>query len=297
VTAPALSVVVPSVNGWDDLSRCLAALEAERDAVALEVLVPERLGGPVRESIAAHFPWITVLPVPARATIPEMRAVAFDRAVAASVAVIEDHIIVPPGWAHDLLLARSSARVVGGTVANAATEHLVDWAAFLCEYSHLMPPLPAGPAEWLAGNNVAYDRALLEEHREATHAGRWEDHLHRALRARGVTLVCHPEIIVGHRKHYTAGEYLAQRYLFARSFAGARVAGKSPLRRAAYGAAAFALPPVLLWRILSRSVRKQVAGRIVWRSIPWFTVFVCAWAAGEVAGSWFGAGDSMSRVC
>lgn len=296
MTAPELSVVVPSVNGWSDLAECLGALEAERGDVVLEVLVPERCGATVRDPIAIRFPWATVLPVPATATIPEMRALAFDAAAAPSVAVIEDHVIVPRGWARDLLLARETALVVGGAVRNAATERLVDWAAFLCEYSQLLPPLPAGPSRWLTGNNTVYHRALLEKHRDVTHAGRWETHLHDALRDAGVTLICRPDIVVGHRKHYTVGEYLTQRYLYARSHAGARVADGHPLQRALYGLAAFALPPLLLWRTASRALRKRVGRSLVCRAMPLMALFVCAWGAGEVVGYWFGAGDSLSKV-
>ena len=32
-------------------------------------------------------------------------------------------------------------------------------------------------------------------------------------------------------------------------------------------------------------------------SIPMIAIFVIAWAAGEVVGSWFGAGDSLQKVC
>lgn len=297
MTTPQLSVVVPSVNGWSDLEGCLAALDRERPGVSLEVLVVERCGEAVRQAVATRFPWAVVLPVGPEVTIPMMRALAFDRATAPTVAVIEDHVLVPPGWAQALLLARESAAVVGGGVRNAATGTLLDWAAFLCEYSHLLPPLAAGPAEWVTGNNTAYDRALLVAHREVTHAGRWENHLHDTLRAGGTTLLSCPEIVVDHKKHYTFGEYFSQRYLYARSYAGARVADAPLVRRLAYGAAAFALPPLLLWRTVTRTMRKQVDRRLVWRTVPLTALFVCAWGAGEIVGYWFGAGDSLRKVC
>src|SRR5262245_9187437 len=76
-------------------------------------------------------------------TMSDMRAMAFAQARADSVAVIEDHVIVPDGWAAHLLAAQARGEeVVGGSVENAATARLVDWAAFLCEYSQLLPPLP-----------------------------------------------------------------------------------------------------------------------------------------------------------
>ena len=293
----ALSVVVPSVNGWTDLADCLTALAAERGEIELEVLVPERCGVEVREKTAAKFPWVTLIPVSVETTIPQMRAAAFDRASATSVAVIEDHVIVPRGWAAALLGARTTAQVVGGGIRNAATDRLVDWAAFLCEYSHMLPPLASGESEWITGNNTIYARDLLERHRAATHAGRWENYLHDLLRSEGVPLIFRPDIMVGHKKHYTIGEYFTQRFLYARSYAGARHAESSWRRRLAYGVGSFALPPVLLWRTVSRCLSKQVDRSLVWRSLPLTVLFVIAWSAGDIAGSWFGAGDSLRKVC
>jgi hypothetical protein len=292
-----LTVVVPSVNGWQDLEGCLATLEAERGSASLEVIVPERCGPEVREKVQKRFPWVVVLPVGREVTIPDMRALAFDRATAPFVAVIEDHVIVPRGWARRMLDAASSAQAVGGGVENLATDRLVDWAAYLCEYSHMLPPLPNGESTWITGNNTVYSREALERHRDVTHAGRWEGHLHEALRREGVPLIFRPEIMVGHKKHYTIGEYFSQRYLYARSYAGARALEGGTLRRLAYGLASLALPPVLLWRTVSRPLKKQVDRRLVWKSLPLTLLFVCAWSAGDIAGAWLGPGDSLSRVC
>ncbi len=293
----ALSVVVPSVNGADDLDGTLAALEAQNTADALEILVVDRLGEELRDHVRRRFPRVRLLPVPPTTTIPEMRAVAFSAATASAVAVIEDHVIVPNGWALALVAAMNgSRRVVGGSVENAATERLSDWAAFLCEYSHCINPLPSGPAAWLTGNNVVYPRSLLDEFREVIAQGAWENQLHDAMREAGVALICRPEIVVGHKKHFTVGEYIGQRYLYARSYAGARVSGRPLGARLAYASAALALPPLLLWRTVSRVVSKRRhIGHLV-RSLPLLALFVCAWAAGEVVGYARGAGDSLSRV-
>ncbi len=292
-----LSVVVPSVNGWGDLEGCLEALERESATLPLEVLVVERCGAAVRNAAAQRFPWVTLMAVDASATIPDMRARAFAAARSASVAVIEDHVLVPAGWAQAMLDARVTARVVGGGVRNAATHTLLDWAAFLCEYSHLLPPLPAGESAWVTGNNTVYDRELLLRHADVIAQGGWENQLHDAIRSSGVALVCRPDIVVDHKKHYTFGEYFSQRYLYARSYAGARVASAPLSRRIAYGLAAFALPPLLLWRTTARTLRKQVPRSLALRSIPYTALFVCAWGAGEVMGYWFGAGDSLRKVC
>jgi hypothetical protein len=294
---PDLSVVVPSVNGWGDLEGCLRALESERSDARLEVIVPERCGDEVRRQVAQRYPWVRVLPAAHDVTIPDLRAMAFAAAQADSVAVIEDHVLVPPGWARRLLEAQARGEeIVGGTVYNAAVDRTVDWAAFLCEYSHLLPPLPEGPAEWLTGNNTVYRRHLLERHRDVTRAGRWENHLHDVLRAAGVTLFSRPDIVAAHKKHYTVREYTTQRFLYARSYAGARVEHAPALRRAAYVIGAFALPPVLFLRVVSRVLRKRVHRAELVRSLPLLAWFVCAWAAGEVVGYAAGPADALAKV-
>jgi hypothetical protein len=186
--------------------------------------------------------------------------------------------------------------VVGGAVENAATGTLLDWAAFLCEYSHCLPPLPAGTAEWLTGNNVVYRRSAVQKHLALLEAGQWENALHDALKAEGVALWCDPELVIGHKKHYTFGEYFSQRYLYARSYAGARVANESAAKKLAMGAAALALPPLLFARTVQRILAKGRHTEKLWPSLPLIALFVLAWGWGEVVGYWLGAGDSLARV-
>jgi len=292
-----LSVVVPAVNTLGDVIGCLTALEAQTDA-RVEVLVVDRLGDGVRTEVARRFPKARLIPVPRETTIPRMREIAFGEASADAVAVIEDHVIVPPRWARQLLDAqRETGAVVGGSIDNAARSSVVDWAAFLCEYSHCITPLPAGPTSGLPGNNIVYDRSLLQRYRDTIAAGKWENYLHDAMHRDGVPMVLRPDIGVGHKKHYTVGEYLSQRFLYARSYAGERVKGMPLSKRLVYGAAAFALPPLLLYRTVTRVLAKRRYRMQLLLSIPLLVLFIASWTAGEIVGYWFGAGDSLSRVC
>jgi hypothetical protein len=292
-----LSVVVPAVNTLGDVIGCLTALDAQKDA-EVEVLVVDRLGDGVRAEVGRRFPTARVIPVPRDTTIPRMREIAFGEATADAVAVIEDHVIVAPGWARALLDARrDTGAVVGGSIDNAARSSVVDWAAFLCEYSHCITPLPSGPTSGLPGNNVIYDRALLERYRDTIAAGKWENHLHDAMHRDGVPLVLRPDIGVGHKKHYTVGQYLSQRILNARSNAGERVKGMQISKRFAYGVAAFALPPLLMYRTVARVLAKGRYRMQLLLSIPLLLLFIASWTAGEIVGYWFGPGDSLSRVC
>ena len=295
---PDLSVIVPAVNTLLDVVECLQALERQRDDVDLEVLVIVRNGPEVAAAVPRLFSWVRVMPVADSMTIPEMRALGFRESKGQAIAVIEDHVIVPHGWARQMLDALAQGhRIVGGSVENAATETLIDWACFLCEYSHCLPPLASGSVSWLTGNNVVYSRELIDSHRDIVEAGRWENYLHDTLRSEGVELHCRPEIVVGHKKHYTFGEYLSQRYYYARSYAGARVADAPVTRRVAYGVAALALPAILLFRTVTRIAKKRKHVGVLVKSIPMISVFVTSWGVGEVVGYLFGPGDSLAKVC
>lgn len=297
VPPPDLSVVVPSVTGWPSLAGCLEALHAQSGDARLEVVVADRLGEEVRAPLAETYPGVRLVEAPPGAGIPELRRLAFDECRAPVVGVIEDHVIVPTDWAERMLAEhRAGHPVVAGAVENAARGTSVDRAAFLCEYSHCLDVPRSDAAEWVTGNNVTYRRDLLEAYRDVIAEGRWEDRLHAAMRADGVPLAVRPGIRVGHAMHYTLGEYLAQRYLYARSFAGMRLSDRGRVARLLYGAAAPALPPLLLLRIVTRARRAGVPRREVLEAIPLLALFVSAWAVGEAVGAWAGPGRSLASV-
>lgn len=297
MASPALTIVVPSVNGLHDLEPCCDVLAAARARTPIDVLVVNRLGPDVSRTIAAKHPWIAIHEVPAETTIPAMRHAAFERVTTPWIAVIEDHVVVPPEWpARALAVVAEGYEVAGGPIENAATGRLLDWATFLCEYAACLPPLPDGDAEWLPGNNVIYSAALLARYRAVTAEGRWENRLHDQMRADGVRLERRASLLVGHKKHFGFFDYLSQRFLYSRSYAGARVAGAPLSKRAAIGAAALALPAVMFLRIEKSLAAKGVpAGRLL-ATMPFIAAFTVSWGLGEVAGYWFGAGDALRRV-
>jgi glycosyltransferase involved in cell wall biosynthesis len=294
---PDLSVIIPAVNGLEILLECLAALRRNAaDGTLLEIVVVERCGEEVRRGLATHAPEVSVIPVSAQTTIPEMRAIGFQHARGAAIAVIEDHILVAPDWAKQILRALDTgAAVVGGSVYNAATATTVDWAAFFCEYSHLLSPKAGRDVERLTGNNVTYRRELIERYSAVLAAGQWEDYFHDALRRDGIALVCVPEIAVGHKMHYRMKDYVSQRYLYSRSFAGGASTRSTWLQRGLGVVRSAVLPPVLLARIVGRALGSSHRRELL-KSLPLLTVFVCAWAAGEAVGYAAGPGNSLARV-
>ena len=295
MTEPVLSIIVPAVNRYSDLRDSLTAALAQ--TIPVDIIVVDRLGPHIREALARDFPAVTVLPMPFDATIPAMRELGIARAKTPFIGVIEDHVILPPDWGERMLAALDEGYdVVGGSIENAATETLIDWASFLCEYSASLPPLPSGPSNGVPGNNVVYRSETLRRYESVLAEHRWENRLHDAMRVDGVVLMMRPDIVVGHKMHYTFKLYLTQRFLYSRSYAGGRVAGESMPKRLIYAGATAILPPLLFYRTVSRIVsKKKHLGELV-KSLPMLAVFVVSWALGETVGYLLGPGTAMSKV-
>lgn len=292
--SPELSVVVASVNGFPYLGECLDALRAS--APGAEVVVADQTDEKTRARVRTAWPEVRLLSFDEPTPVPKLRAAGIASATAPYVAVIEDHCVVPRGWAEAIVTAhREGHQVVGGAVRNVKTERARDWAAFFCEYSGFMEPSTAGHVTELTGMNVSYDREALAAMEDLLRDGRWENELHDRLRKRGFRLWAAPGAVIEHAKDFGFREFAGQRYHYSRAFAGRRselVGG----RRWLFALGAPFLVPLALWRI-SRNVRARPAYRPAFgRAAPLVFVYSGIWAFGELIGYTFGGGRSILEV-
>jgi GT2 family glycosyltransferase len=289
-----LSVVVASVNGFPYLGECLDALRS--NAPGAEVVVADWTDEETRVRLRETWPEVRLLSFDEPKAVPELRAAGIAAATGRYVAVIEDHCVVPPGWAEAIVEAhRHGHHVVGGAVRNVKTKRARDWAAFLCEYSAFMEPSPAGAVPDLTGMNVSYDREALTEIEDLLREGRWENELHERLRERGYELWGAPRAVIEHAKDFGFREFAAQRYHYSRSYAGRRreLVGA---RRWAYALGAPLLVPLSLWRIARNVQAKPGYGDVLGRAAPLLVVYAGIWAFGELVGYVFGGGRSILQV-
>jgi hypothetical protein len=294
--APALSVVVASVNGWELLGPTLRALDDQPGRSTMEVIVVEAVGGETRRALLEHRPRVEVIAVDAKRTIPALRHLGVSRAKGDLVAILEDHGEVAPDWANTLIEAhRGPWGAVGGVVEN-GREGLVNWAAFFCEYAAYMGPVPEGESADLPGNNIAYKRPHLLRHAHELEQGRWESWINDKLRADGVPIASTNKAVVRHIKPFRLGHFLVQRFHFARSYAGMRRVDQSRSKRLIYGFGSIALPALLMLRVTRTALAKgRHHGRFA-ASVPLIALFYTVGAAGEMIGYLFGPGDSLGRV-
>ena len=297
-TSPVLSVVVASVNGWSMLGATLRSLDAQAERSRMQIIVVEAVGGETRRQLLAHRPEVEVIPVDVKKTIPSLRHLGVIQARGDLVAILEDHGEVDPGWAGALIEAHRASPswgAVGGTVEN-GREGLVNWAAFFCEYTAYMGPVHEGESTDLPGNNIAYKRPHLLRHAGELEQGRWESWINDKIRLDGVPIASTNRAVVRHIKPFALGNFLVQRFHFARSYAGMRRVDQTLIRRLIYGLGSAALPAILLIRVTRTVVaKKRFLGRFV-ACLPLIALFTTVGAIGEMVGYLVGPGDSLSKV-
>lgn len=294
MTEPELSVVIASVNGLPYVARCLESLE-ER-APEAEVIVCDWTDAETRRRVAERFPRARLISFDEPTAVPELRAAGIEAARGRYVAVIEDHCVVRDGWARRLLRAHADGHpVVGGPIRNGATGRIRDWAAFFCEYSAHMDPVPTGLADSLVGMNVSYDRRAIAAMEDLLREGRWETWLHPRLRREGFPFYRDGEALLYHVKDFGFREFLSQRYHYARSHAGMRNP-ELGWKRVLYLLGSPLLVPVLYARIARNLFRKRRHRREFLAATPLILVYLTAWAAGEAVGYAVGGGRSLLKV-
>ncbi len=300
--ALSLSVIIANVNGLPMIEECLEALAAQPKDTQVEVIVADVMGGESVRLIREKFPWVKLLTFAERLPIPQLRAAALAHSQGDIVAVIEDHCIVDEHWYEVIAethLANPDVIAVGGAVENGSCERLVDWAVFFCEYSNAMLPLPRGVTRGITGNNVAYRRAAfagIDDLDQVLNRGFWESTLHSRLLDRGATFFQEPGMVVYHKKRFGFRYFLSQRYHYSRYYAGTLFADSSLANRLFRFFASFALPPLLLGRILSTVTRKGRHQKQLAQTMPLLVVFTTVWALGEMAGVLLGPGQSLCQI-
>ena len=291
---PALSVVIASVNGLPYLTRCLDALA--RNAPEAEVVVADATDEPTRVLVRERWPAVRLVHDGRVTTVPGLRAAGIAVARAPCVAVIEDHCLVRPGWSSRIVAWHEEGKAaVGGPVNNVVVHRARDWAAFFCEYSAFVEPMPLGPAAALTGMNVSYDRSAVAAMQDLLDEGRWEGWLHDRLRRRGIELWLDPELVIDHDKDLGFREFASQRYHYSRAHAGMRNP-ELGWKRVVYLLGSPLLVPLLYARTARNVARAPALRRAFLRATPLVAVYIAIWAFGEAVGYAAGGGDSLEKV-
>lgn len=279
----------------------LAALGMQEPAVAHEVIIADRLNNDASLRVAEQFPQVRRIACAPETSLPGLRTAALEEARGRLVIVTEDHCVPRANWLSEIVQtfarAPSDVAAIGGAVVNGLPTRWLDRATFVCEYGKYEPPCEEGPSKDVPGMNIAYVRQqLLAFDRRLLTSGFWETTVHPVLLQRGWRLLSSNAIQVEHRKHFGLMEFLHQRFLYSRYYAGRRFEFAAWGKRLAACALSPLLPPLLLWRFHRQAVRRPGYVRNFVAIAPLLTLFALVWCAGETMGYASGPGDALRKL-
>lgn len=299
MSKPKLSIVIASCVGEPFIKRCLESIEKQIAADApVECIVVDRAGGATAENIEKKFPRVRLLRRPAGESVPDLRRSGINSAQADFVAIIEEHCVAREDWVATILrlIEQPATAAIGGVVADANYERLMDWAVYFTEYNSYMPPTTRGAAHDVCAANCVYRRDLLLRYLPECGSGYWEAGLNHKLLAAGEQFVNEPELVVYHTGPFNLAYYLHQRYLFSRAFAGTRRESVSAGFRAAYLLLAPLLVPLLWARTAARVFRKRRRVGKFLQVTPHLIPITATYVFGECVGFVAGSGDSLTKI-
>ena len=160
--------------------------------------------------------------VPNTATLSRLLGTALQYARGEIVAITDTNCELDDSWAATLLQVHKSVYpVIGGSVEPGPLRGLVNWAAYLTDYSPFMLPLTEGITAELPGNNISMKRWTLEHGQEFTHGEFWKTYGCGQLQSDGFQLHMSPQLTVRYRCAYDLWPFLGRHH--GRCFAGMRL--------------------------------------------------------------------------
>ena len=231
-------------------------------------------------------------------SIFQLRDRAYRLARGAIVAITEDHVHVPLDWAERMIAAHAAhpeALAIGGSVENAATNGIIDWASFLIVQAPVVAPIRSGPARRLSGAvNVAYKREAIESLDTFDGLGAMDGLHQKGLAAAGAVLLNDDTIRVGHDQSLGFRGTTAIHYNAGRTMSGFR-----RRRLTAVDVARIVGAPVVPLARFARMVQllapRGYGPRLI-RCTPAILWFLYAQGVGQFIGYIAGPGDSPMKV-
>jgi hypothetical protein len=270
-----LSVVIAAGSGPDPVQRCVLSLEGAEARERCEVIVAARSPIELPE-------WVRILIVSPEHSYPALRAAGLAAAQAPLVAVLSEDYTVDADWL-TRALAAGEADVVSGLTRPPSHASLAARAAWLWEYVHLAPPLPAGllngeEAALAPAGNVVYRRSRVAP--EFLRLGDSELEYHRALYAMGMTFTRDPWMVAIYNPPGFS-QFVRDRARWSYIWAKSRAQSLPPNRRKIAAVSRALLPPLLLARFAAGIARKPHHWLSCLAACPMFVIFACAQAYGE----------------
>lgn len=293
-----LTAVVVMPRGVEELAGSLARLDAQTCRDRIEVVLVHTPAH-AREIEAARFRHFRSFRAVTLAAVPAVAA-AFAAAcqVAAGdvVGLVEDHVLLDPGWAAAVLAAHDRrCAAVAPLMANANPATAISWANFLSSFHEAIGGGAAGPVPCGPGHNTSYKRAVLLQYGAELQAlYQSERAFHYRLLRDGHAIWYSPDARLAHLNISRPRLALRHAVLGGALFGRYRSHGMGVAERLVRTAGVPLVPLVRLARIL-HAVRRAPAGGIPPAAWAMLALLVVGHAFGEALGYWNLAGEIEAR--
>ncbi len=282
---PQVSVIVASHNARGNIKQCLDALQVARREHDAEIIIVDNSSDGTADYVAKHFPHVTLLSARPKDLTPRLWEAGIRAASGDLVAITTADFIPRADWIGRIVeVHREPYAGVGGAIENEPEGGPVSWAIYFCRYSPYMPPFDAAKVHDFAGDNASYKRSELLRYGQARRNGFWEAEVHALMIADGLELYLCPRILVTHRKTYSFGAFMAQRFFHGRQRGSERAAHMSLGGRITRVFAAPLVPFVMLYRVAARVLQRRRFVAQFLTAAPVMLAFFSSWAAGELVG-------------
>jgi len=288
---PGLSVIVAAHNSKRELLMCLSALLEQyclKELSKYEIIVVGCLNDDVKKHVEQKFPLTKTLQVPTPVSVPCLRSIGIKESKGDILALLEDHCIPENTWVQSILRNHLAGNpVVGGAVENGCVKKITDWAVYFFEYSAFMNPVISGKVMILPGNNISYERSVIQYFDDLLEKNLWESFWHERLVRKGVPLFSAPDMIVFHNRSFRIMKFWYTSFIHGCNHAVTR-SHRSRIVKILWILSALFLPFILTFRVGNRVFKKQRYIKEFLISSPVIFWFYIAWVAGEINGTFTG---------
>ena len=298
--APSVTIAMVVGSQRKRAERALASVLAQPEIHQAEFILLDAGAADAHPLAGSEHPIVRTIRTNLGGTFGTLRAMAVRQARAPIVAFVEDHVEVGPTWLPSVLRSFEGPwAAVGAEIHNANKEVGISPAIALINYGWWSPPMQAGEADLLAGNNTAYRREVLSRYEDRLDELMLSDTvLQWQLAKDGYRLFAEPSISIWHLNPTTSGNAIKAEYFYHWAFAAlrARVFDWSAWKRIRYVLLSPAVPWLRFARLvrLVRSKPPSQSVSVARQSLP-ILLFLHAAALGQNMGLLFGMRDSDQR--
>jgi hypothetical protein len=293
--APAISVVLPTTDGWSHVQAVVEGLAQQVARCAGEVIVTVG-DGPVPEAEALPDR-VRVLALTGESVFA-LRALGVQAARGDVIAITEDHCSVPGDWCERLVATHAAypdRLGVAGAVDNGSRRRLSDWANFFLTFGAYAPPLLPQSDRAMPIANASFKREALDGAPAPLPTG-WLEFDHGGRLLRDGQIVFDDQAVVFHIQSPGMIGMLRAHFHNGRSTTGLVRDELGDAERRHRARLTLRLPWVLLRQTILHIWPKRAYRRAFVLSFP-MTMLVCsAHAAGELTGLLRGAGRSPFQL-